>query len=176
MMRFFVAVVFCVATVAARAGAPHVHGVGQLQVALEQSRVDVVLTLAAIDLVGFERAPENAAQRTAISEAVARLQRAGEVLQFSADAQCELVSVNIASELLEAEQHHDHRHEPSGHASFVASYRFACAVPARLQQAELTLFRWLDDLTLQAELLHQDGVRLARLSGRMPQLLLTPAP
>jgi hypothetical protein len=180
MIRFFVAVIFCFTTVIAQAGAPHQHGVGQLQVALEQGRVDVVLTLAAIDLVGFEHAPGNAAQRKAISEAVARLQRAGEVLQFPADAQCELVSVNVAGELLEAEhqhdQHHGHQHEQSGHASFIASYRFACLAPARLQQAELTLFRWLDGLTLQAELLHQDGVRLARLSRRTPQLLLTPAP
>ncbi|MCF7994732.1 MAG: DUF2796 domain-containing protein, partial [Chromatiaceae bacterium] len=43
----------------------HVHGVGQLNVAVDGSALLVELISPAMDLVGFEHAPRNEAQRTA---------------------------------------------------------------------------------------------------------------
>ncbi len=53
------------------AAPPHVHGVGTLQRVLEENSLSVELRLPAINVVGFEHAPNDAQQKAAVQNAVA---------------------------------------------------------------------------------------------------------
>ncbi len=53
------------------AAPPHVHGVGTLQLVLEENSLSVELRLPAINVVGFEHAPNDAQQKAAVQNAVA---------------------------------------------------------------------------------------------------------
>ena len=54
-----------------RATAWHVHGVGTLQLVLEENSLSVELRLPAINVVGFEHAPNDAQRKAAVQNAVA---------------------------------------------------------------------------------------------------------
>lgn len=142
----------------------HVHGVAQMNLAVDGENVFLELASPAMNIVGFEHQPSTAAQRNAVLEAAARLEEGGSLFAFSKEAACTLVSASIDSALLDHgddeyargdsdEKHHDdeasdekHHHaaaESHGaeeHSEFEASYQFTCASPKKLKALEVYLF------------------------------------
>ncbi len=149
------------------AAPPHVHGVGTLQLVLEENSLSVELRLPAINVVGFEHAPNDAQQKAAVQNAVALLKNSGQVLILPDKAQCKIESAVVTSELLEHDDDHahdnhdeahddDHDHDDAhdddhadhdhDHADFDVSYGFDCRHPTALKQITLRLFQQLPQL------------------------------
>ena len=147
-------------THAALAAAPHVHGVGTLQLVMEGSRLTIELRLPAMDMVGFEHAPREAKHKEAVNKAVALLKDSRQILEPLATAECALTSAQVESDLLEDE----HDHGQHDHADFAASYRFDCRRPEALKHIKVTVFQRLPRLQkLEVESVTPTGQRLQRL-------------
>lgn len=199
IVRLFLLAFLCLGSVSYAAGV-HVHGEGQLQVAVEKQSLDILLTIPAMDLVGFEHAPSSAAQKAAVQAAQDRLQDASTVVALPTEARCELQSAKVSSELLSAleghghhhgdkkhghgHQHkHDHKHQHKHdhpehddhpHADFSISYHYQCAQPEALSLLTLVLLKDFPALSLKADLVSDRGVRSDVLTAATPQLALIP--
>ena len=74
---------------------PHEHGHGALDIALEGEELVAELRIPAVNVVGFEHAPRDDAEREAVHEAVVRFANAAAVLVPAADAECELEDAEV---------------------------------------------------------------------------------
>ena len=163
-------------TPAALVAAPHLHGVGTLQLVMEGSQLNVELRLPAMDVVGFEHAPREAKHREAVKKAIALLKDSRQVLEPPAAAECVVATAEVESELLEAkgDDHGDHHHaEGEVHADFEASYRFECRRPNALKQIKVTVFQRLPRLEkLEVESVTPAGQRRQTLTSGQSTILL----
>ena len=78
MKRLFaVSLYLCLATASAVAFAsgPHVHGTGELRVAVENSNLSIEFRSPLENLLGFERAPKTDSQRAAVNAMTAKLNK-----------------------------------------------------------------------------------------------------
>ncbi|MHB1374190.1 MAG: DUF2796 domain-containing protein [Thauera sp.] len=80
---------------AQHAGGAHEHGVAELSVATEGAALVIELSSPLDNLVGFEHAPANAAQREALAAAEARLREGASLFRLPAAAGCVLGEVRI---------------------------------------------------------------------------------
>ena len=198
MRLFFMACLYLSGTV--YAAGVHVHGQGQLQVALEGAGLDILLTIPAMDMVGFEHQPSSSAHKKAVRSAQQRLQDASAVVLLPAEARCELRSAEVSSELLSSLQNHNHhghghghkekrehasrndhgqkehshQHNDHPHADFSVSYHYQCDRPDALSLLTLVLLEDFPALSLNAELVSDRGVRSDVLTAAAPRLVLTP--
>lgn len=89
----------------------HQHGVVEWHIAQDGDELLAEITAPGSDVVGFEHAPENAAQKAAIEKAMATLTKPGALFAINADAGCELESHTVSNTLgKEDGDHHDHDH------------------------------------------------------------------
>ncbi len=139
----------------------HLHGVGQLNIALDGNKLFFELESPAANIVGFEHAPENEKQSHEVHEAVELLEKGETLFVLTPEAKCSLLEAHVESDLLgedhdgqepqqgehEAE-HHEHKEahsekahaEHSAHSDFEASYLFECASPDSLKNIDVKLF------------------------------------
>lgn len=158
----------------------HVHGLGTLNIALENQRLELQLTSPAMNIVGFEYQPTTAADLQSIKAAQSNLSHAAELFVLSSAAQCRLTSVSIDNPLLtesdthahEHEHEHEHESQPAAqiaehqHSDISAHYQYHCAKPARLNSIDLTgLFKQFSQTEkIQVQLIagdHQQGAELS---------------
>ena len=92
----------------------HLHGSGQMNVALDKSRLMLELSIPAHDLIGFEHEPETPEQHEKLDQAVTRLRDALVLFTPNAEAKCTLKDADVESELLE-EDHAEEGHHEEGH-------------------------------------------------------------
>ena len=130
----------------------HVHGVGQMNVAVEGDGVEIEITAPGADIVGFEHKPETGADRQALADAVAKLKDGAVLFVFPAKARCKLEEAEVESGLMEDDHEHDkkHRHEKEHghghdkegeHAEFRAHYHFHCGNPDAVTHIDLGYFK-----------------------------------
>ncbi|MEE4250148.1 MAG: DUF2796 domain-containing protein [Alcanivoracaceae bacterium] len=154
----------------------HVHGQGELQVSSQGDQLGVLLTLPAMDVVGFEHAPSSAAQQAAVSQAAEKLGNPQSIMIADAAAACVVQSVKVDSALLvphEKAHSHDHGHD---HADFTVEYQFSCGKPQLLTQLKLLLFQWLPELQLRTQMVTEHGAQVTTLHRDSSVLLLPSAP
>lgn len=109
---------------AATTASAHVHGMAQLDVALQAGRIELALHGAGDNFVGFEHAAQTPEQVTAVREAEARLRALDELLVVGTGCARESVTVTLPENLRGAggadaprevsqddHDHHDHDHE-----------------------------------------------------------------
>ena len=92
----------------------HVHGVGQLNLAIEGKQVHLELDIPGFDILGFESINSDA-QREALSKAVQALKQP-DLWGFTDAAGCQLQTVSVATDSHAHHGHgdaHDHHHESS---------------------------------------------------------------
>lgn len=135
----------------------HVHGVGQLTIAMDESgRVEAELDAPGDTVFGFEGAPTSAVQHQSADRARAQLLDGTGIIRFSAGASCTFEHAGIvqdgdAGDSLDEEHgsdeehghHADHDHEDDGHhmhSDVRVIYHFACSRPDRLRDVETGLF------------------------------------
>ncbi len=135
-----------------QAGA-HEHGRGTLNIAVEGTRLTMVLEAPGVDIVGFEHKATTDQQKAAMEKAEEQLGAPQTLFHLPAAAACEFEASSVSME----GDHHDHGHggeakdhdhahgaksdnhkhdDAAGgqaeHASFRAEYAFNCKAPANL--------------------------------------------
>ncbi|MDT7835346.1 DUF2796 domain-containing protein [Aquabacterium sp. OR-4] len=132
------------------AGKAHEHGTLKLDVAIDGAQLSVALEVPLDNLLGFERAPRNEAERKAAGELLARLRAPGQgpaLFAPDAAAQCTLARAEVNAPVLVPAGHEPTR--PRGatasatgseHADLDASYTYSCAQPAALRKLDIGLF------------------------------------
>ncbi len=140
----------------------HVHGQVTVNLALEGNLLSVEMEAPAINVVGFERPPRDAAERTVVGDAANWLGSGRSLLGVPAAAGCRRLEASVtAPQWREAKgpdagkdaHDHDHEHEhkhgddESAHADYRASARFRCTNPAALAWVEVWALRRLRDVT-----------------------------
>lgn len=130
------------ALAAAPAGAAgaHQHGVLTLDIAVEAGRLVVQMESPLDNLVGFERAPRNAAERKRVDAALERLQAGQALFVIDPAAQCTLAKVELSSAVLKLGSA---ANEPADddHADIDAAYEFDCANAAQAAHVDVGLFQ-----------------------------------
>jgi hypothetical protein len=171
-----------VATALAQAGHAHVHGVARLDVAVDGGRVELRLTAAMQDLVGFERAPRDAEDEARLQAARKAVLDHARLWRFNAAARCiaegpVLEVPGTAS--MEVHDHHDHDHEHHGdggeHADWSVRYRFQCAQPSALKAIDSGAFDVFPALeTVEVQVVDGAGARAETLSAFARRIAVTP--
>ncbi|PSW15166.1 DUF2796 domain-containing protein [Photobacterium sanctipauli] len=87
----------------------HVHGEVELNMAKEGNQVLLEVNAPGADVVGFEHAPTNAEQESAIEDAIKKLKNAESLFVFSQAANCQLDQAMV-DETLTKDSHDDHGH------------------------------------------------------------------
>lgn len=136
----------------------HEHGKVTLNVALENDTLSVEIEAPAINVVGFERAPRDEAERQAVRNAAAWLGTGRSLLGVPAAAGCRRVESSVTAPDWAAGQgkdggkhdhDHDHDHGDDGHAhaDYLARADFRCGNPAALGWVEVWALRQLREVS-----------------------------
>lgn len=90
--------------------APHEHGAARLDIVAEHNHLSLALQLSAMDVVGFEHAPRDAAQTEQIARAKAQLGDAGALFAPTPDAGCTIQSAKVTQVVLGGHEDPDEHH------------------------------------------------------------------
>jgi hypothetical protein len=163
----------------------HEHGVGQLNVALEKEELYIEFISPAMNLVGFEYAPNNPKEEQAVQHASKTLQDGSSVFTLPSEAQCQLAKAEVETDI-GGEDHHEnehrgekekhqgekHAHQDEGeheeevHSEFHVSYAFRCANPEALTHIDVNLFTLFPGTEeLEAQLITETGQTSANLTA-----------
>lgn len=160
----------------------HVHGLGALNIALENQLLELQFESPAMNIIGFEYQPTTAADIQSVKAAQNTLSNAAELFAFSPAAQCSLTSVSIDNALLSENSIHDHDHghesQPEAeiaehqHNDISAHYQYHCATPAQLKSIDLAgLFKLFTQTEkIQVQLIVGDYQQGAELSAKNTSL------
>ena len=158
------------APVAFAQGHPHEHGVARVEVAVEGGAVSVRLESPLDNLVGFERAPRDDAERKRVDAALRLFDRSGKLFAVDPAADCRLQGVELRSQALKLGPPGEP--DPDGHAELEADFRFHCARAERAAFIDTGLFAAfprLQRITAQAVTARaQREVTLQRPQRRFP--------
>lgn len=122
----------------AHAHKAHQHGVAQLDVAVEASRVTLELETPLDNLLGFERAPRTDAERAVVDKAVARLREADKLFRIDSAAGCTLDKVTLEAPVLGLGG--GAAPAKGEHAELSARFEFVCQAAPRASFVEVALF------------------------------------
>ncbi|WP_199479674.1 zinc uptake protein ZrgA [Vibrio harveyi] len=93
----------------------HVHGHVEFNIAQDGKDLLIEITSPGADVVGFEHAPENAEQESALNNAIAALKDTNKLFAINQQAKCVIEDVHVAHTLgEESHEGHDH-HDHGGH-------------------------------------------------------------
>ena len=120
----------------------HQHGVAEMNVAIDGNQLIIELKSPAANIVGFEHAPQDQAERKQVKQAMEQLKMADKIFQPSAAAKCIPDAAEVESELAQHDHGHQHREsiDKNSHAEFNASYTFSCQHIKQLTQMQVNLF------------------------------------
>lgn len=157
----------------------HMHGVTQVQIAVENNAVDIMLEAPGMDIVGFEYQATSDADKAAVAGAITALGQADLVARLDLAAGCTLDSTEAALHGEEDYDHdHDHDHDDhaqaeSGHSAFEAHYRFSCTSPAALRTISFPFFDTFPNAgEIKAEYVTDAGAGTADITRDAPDLTL----
>ena len=125
------------APLATRAVDAHQHGVAQLGIAVDANRLTVQLSSPLENLLGFEHAPRNDAERGRVAAMIAALR--GTLFAIDSAGACRAGAVQLNSAALQLGQP-EPAEQQAGHADLDASFEFECSAAARAGFVETTLF------------------------------------
>lgn len=164
-MKNFVFGLFFGLTVAFVQAAPkHVHGEARLEISIDGEQLVIALESPLDDLLGFEHAPRNAAERQAVQAMAAKLKQASQIFVLSAAAQCVSTGVEVESPVLGGKS------ELGGHNDLDARYTWRCAKPEALRDVATGLFADFPKLRrIAVEFAGPQGQRAGWLDARHPR-------
>lgn len=140
----------------------HAHGEGRLDIAIDKDTITLNLELPLDAAVGFERAPKNEKEKTALAGAEKALNDAAALWAPTPAAQCAVQTVAVGMPKFSGDDH----------ADVDARYVFRCANPAALKSLETTLFKHFKRLyRLEAQRVGPAGQGAQRLSPKQPILV-----
>lgn len=123
-------------------GKAHQHGIVNLDIGIEAQRLTVNLSSPLDNLIGFERAPRNDAERQRAQAAIERLRAADGLFTIDPAAQCRLDRVELVSPALGLGPAPSRAASAASaeHADLDASFEFVCADATRAAFVEVSLF------------------------------------
>jgi hypothetical protein len=140
---------------------PHVHGHGNLNIAIEGSKLSMELEAPGMDIVGFEHAAMSDADKATVDKATKLLETPLALFKLPAAAGCKVTEAKV---IVEPEHEHgddDHDHdqdaaeakdgdhdkdepghdEHAGHNQFHVTYALDCAKPAEIASITFDYFQ-----------------------------------
>lgn len=147
--RIAVAIASLSALIPAGAHDAHVHGVGKLDVALDNHALTLHLDTPLINLVGFEHPANSAPDRQAVQKMSRQLHAAAAIFVPTAAAACKATSVKLVSAALDPTLLDDaapvaakarHNAAQHDHADLDGDFTFDCAHPEKLRAIDVKLF------------------------------------
>ncbi|MBL1421366.1 MAG: DUF2796 domain-containing protein [Alphaproteobacteria bacterium] len=149
----------------------HEHGVSQLKIALDGNLLQFELEAPGADIVGFEHAPEDEAQKKSVQSALALLKDPANIFELPKAANCSVTAQESAFETEhEGEEHDEKEHDDAkdhdeeelndeeGHAEFHVSYSFTCTSPQSLANIGLKFFTHFSEAEeLEVEAVSNNG-------------------
>ena len=156
----------------------HVHGHGQLNVAIEDNTLEMELQLPAHDVLGFEKISSDK-QRKQLKTALNLLSESS-LWVFSEAAKCSLTHAQAFTSQgayksgHDHDHHHDHGdHHTSNHMDIFAHYSYQCQKPEALTRVKTTLFDlFAGTQTVVVQLLTVNGQQRATLTTQKTSLEL----
>jgi hypothetical protein len=112
----------------------HAHGRAKLRLVVQGQRLAIAFDSPAVNLIGFEHAPQSEAEQRTASYAKGQLQQAPRLFITSPGANCRLFSAKVD------EPHWDRE---ADHYDYRARYVFQCQRPQRLQSIDVQLINQL---------------------------------
>jgi hypothetical protein len=146
-------------------GAAHVHGLVKLNVAIDGSKVSVLLDAPLDSLLSFEHRPRTPAQQQAADALLKQLTNVSELIRPQAQAVCKSSSVTINSEVLQSKT--NAAKKDTGHADLEATFEFICDKVDKLASIEIGLFDAFKRI-------QKIQVQAAGLKGQSKQLMKRP--
>lgn len=119
----------------------HQHGVAQLDVALEDDGLTLQFDTPLDNLLGFERAPRNAAERRAAEAALQRLRQPQGLFRLPAEARCSAEAAQIdAAALGTGPAATPGKAAQEDHADLSVVWHWRCERPQALAHLRVELF------------------------------------
>lgn len=143
----------------------HVHGQVEFNIAQDGKELLIEITAPGADVVGFEHAPTNDAEKQQLKDAVAKLSHADHVFTLTSEAGCKVEHQSVTHTLGDSEhdqhdheEHHDHdkhdhdKHDhdehhdhdnhdhESGHGEFTVEYHYQCDNVSAISNIETSWF------------------------------------
>ncbi|QEO40351.1 DUF2796 domain-containing protein [Vibrio cholerae] len=168
----------------------HVHGQVELNIAQDGHDLLLEITAPGADVVGFEHAPQDDAQKQALEKALETLHHPEKLFALSDKAQCEKREVLIKHTLGgeeyqhshaygEGEEHEhqhgegEHDHDEHQHGSFTAQYQFHCEAVDQLKQIDTQWFQYFPSTEkIQANLLTEKQQSALQLNAKQTLIKL----
>ena len=144
--------------------AAHEHGHGTLDIVVEGEELVMELRIPGVNVVGFEHAPRDDAERDGVRQALVPFGDAAALFVLPAAAECELEEAKATiMDMTNEDDHEDHGHETDeheedegheedepdtaseAHSELHAVYRFHCHEAERLDEIEVRVFEHLHD-------------------------------
>ncbi len=122
----------------------HVHGRVTVNLALEGRTLIAELDAPAINVVGFERAPRDAAETSRVQRIDRWLSSGVGVLGVPRTAGCTRTKVEYNPP--KPDGSHDADHDSEGHADYEARFTYTCSNPGDLAWADLWLLHRLENV------------------------------
>lgn len=164
----------------AQTQAPHVHGVAELDVAIDERHLTVMLTSPLDNLLGFEHAPRTDEERALAADVLQQLERFDNLVLPDPAGECSLQTVTLDADALtglpahshsHAGHHRDHGAHAESHADLELTAVFECKqgpAVAYLDSSLFDAFGGLQHLNVQvASPAHQTGITVQRDTKRI---------
>ena len=145
----------------------HEHGVVKLDIAIEAGKISVQMESPLDNLIGFEHAPRNDAERQRAAAAVKRLRAAEALFKIDPAAGCTLAHVDLVSAPLQL-GHAEPGAVDDGHADLDGSFEFNCKDTAQAAFIDIGLFSTF-------EAMQRIDVQIAAPKGQSKRTLRRPA-
>ena len=154
--------------------APHEHGVGTLNVALDDNTLELDLDSPAMNLVGFEHAATTDADKASVAAAKARLENPLTLFNLPPAAKCVVEAQELNSPLFDPapEEGASKAKTEHHHSDVEAHYAFTCAEPGQLKNLDLgTFFKTFPGThTFKVQLIGPNGQQAVNVSAKAPTL------
>ena len=148
----------------------HLHGAAKMDLVVESQTIALYFESPAVNIIGFEHAPENPEQQSMVEEAKKALGEISNVIELPDHAGC-VLSSNSVEWVVEGDEHEEHE-ERAAHSEFQAEYILKCRDIARVESVSVNLFdryEGLDQIALQAALPSgQTAMKLTPSSNTIP--------
>ena len=133
----------------------HEHGVGELNIAIEGSAMNLEFMIPGADIVGFEYEAKSDSDIALVNKALSKFQDFENIFTLPGSSNCNLVDAEI--EINQGDEHedeHDHEdehehedehanedeHEEEAHNEFVAHYSFTCGNVKEIDRIDFPYF------------------------------------
>lgn len=137
----------------------HMHGTASMRVVLENTQLNISMSISGMDAVGFEHAATNADEQAALNQTLLRLQNPDALFPLPKSAECQLVNGVVETAFF------DGNARLGAHADFDMDYIWACKHPEYLKQLSVQLFSYIVYLQkIQASWISQNKQGAAELT------------